>query len=180
MCVHLCFRGSKLLFVDGYKYSRKRVNKFGSVSWRCRVLGCHATITTTEQGEVLRLGRSGHTHLPNERSPSGYTPENKRKRPEENNGIKSWAEESTSITGERNDENTDNKWIKENVNMADEPEKAGVAMETVSRKEDVHEEIEEKSPTDEYDEECNYEQAEGNVVLSIKESMTYILLSHLF
>ena len=72
----LC-RGAKLLFVDGYKYSRKRVNKFGSVSWRCRVLGCHATITTTQEGEVLRLGRSGHTHLPNEKPPAGYEPENK-------------------------------------------------------------------------------------------------------
>ena len=76
----LC-RGAKLLFVDGYKYSRKRVNKFGSVSWRCRVLGCHATITTTQEGEVLRLGRSGHTHLPNEKPPAGYEPENKPRNP---------------------------------------------------------------------------------------------------
>ena len=70
-----------MLFVDGYKYSRKRVNKFGSVSWRCRVLGCHATITTTQEGEVLRLGRSGHTHLPNEKPPTGYEPENKARNP---------------------------------------------------------------------------------------------------
>ncbi len=65
-----------MLFVDGYKYSRKRVNKTGSVSWRCRVSGCHATITTTGQGDVLRLGRSGHTHRPNELPPSGYHPDN--------------------------------------------------------------------------------------------------------
>ena len=167
MSIHLYFRGSKLLFVDGYKYSRKRVNKFGSVSWRCRVLGCHATITTTEQGEVLRLGRSGHTHLPNERPPSGYKPENKLKTQEENNETKSWDEENINIARERNDQSTDSKWTKEYVNMVDETEKAGVAMETVSRKEDVYEEIEEKSPSDEYDEECNYEQAEGNVVLYI-------------
>ena len=30
---------------------------------------------------MLRLGRSGHTHLPNEKPPAGYEPENKPRNP---------------------------------------------------------------------------------------------------
>ena len=112
------------------------MNKFGSVSWRCRVLGCHATITTTQQGEVLRLGRSGHTHLPNERPPSGYKPENK---------------------PTRNDDNVDTKW---SVNMA------GETMDTESKKEETDEKYEdfnENTRLNKEDANFNLDKAEGKV-----------------
>ena len=116
------------------------MNKFGSVSWRCRVLGCHATITTTQQGEVLRLGRSGHTHLPNERPPSGYKPEN---RPT------------------RNDDNIGTKW---SVNMAGETKK--VTMDTESKKKETdekYEEFNENAELDKEDANSNLDKAEGKV-----------------
>ena len=66
-CVRLvdgkrCGRNSNVL-LNGFRYSKRKVNKNGSVIWSCnRVPGCKCTLTTGADLNVIRNPCPDHTH----------------------------------------------------------------------------------------------------------------------
>ena len=65
-CVHLVDskrggRNSNVLF-NGFRYSKRKVNKNGSVMWSCRIPGCKCTLTTGADSSVIRNPCPDHTN----------------------------------------------------------------------------------------------------------------------
>ena len=54
-------RNSNVL-LNGFRYSKRKVNKNGSVIWSCRVPGCKCTLTSGADLNVIRNPCPDHTH----------------------------------------------------------------------------------------------------------------------
>ena len=54
-------RGGRVALLDGFKYNQRKINQTGSIQWRCRIVGCNASITTDASFVVMR-GDTTHTH----------------------------------------------------------------------------------------------------------------------
>ena len=54
-------RGGRVAFLDGFSCNQRTINKTGSIQWRCRKVGCKASITTNAAIVVMR-GDITHTH----------------------------------------------------------------------------------------------------------------------
>ena len=49
--------------LNGFRYSKRKINKNGSVIWSCRVLGCKCTLTSGADLNVIRNPCPDHTHI---------------------------------------------------------------------------------------------------------------------
>ena len=54
-------RGGRIALLDGFRYNQRTINKTGFIQWRCRIVGCKASITTSAAFVVMR-GDTTHTH----------------------------------------------------------------------------------------------------------------------
>ena len=54
-------RNSNVL-LNGFRYSKRKVNQNGSVIWSCRVPGCKCTLTSGADLNVIRNPCSDHTY----------------------------------------------------------------------------------------------------------------------
>ena len=54
-------QGGRIALLDGFRYNQRTINKTGSIQWRCRIVGCKASITTSAAFVVMR-GDTTHTH----------------------------------------------------------------------------------------------------------------------
>ena len=56
-------RGKPKLAVNGYIYTRNRVNKNGRIAWRCqrRLTKCHGSLTTSQELQDIQ-DRTAHNH----------------------------------------------------------------------------------------------------------------------
>ena len=54
-------RGGRVALLDGFRYNQSTINQTGSIQWRCRKVGCKASITTNASFVAMR-GDTTHTH----------------------------------------------------------------------------------------------------------------------
>ena len=54
-------RNSNVL-LNGFRYSKRKVNKNGSVIWSCRIIGCKCTLTSGADLNVIRNPCPDHTY----------------------------------------------------------------------------------------------------------------------
>ena len=54
-------RGGPIALLDGFRYNQRTINRTGSIQWRCRIVGCKASITTSAAFVVMH-GDTTHTH----------------------------------------------------------------------------------------------------------------------
>ena len=47
-------RGGRIALLDGFRYNQRTINNTGSIQWRCRIVGCKASITTSAAFVVMR------------------------------------------------------------------------------------------------------------------------------
>ena len=54
-------RGCRVALLDGLRYNHRTINKTGFNQWRCRIVGCKASVTTSASLVVIH-GDTTHAH----------------------------------------------------------------------------------------------------------------------